>query len=192
MGEQAEPEVAAARRKVGSEWRMSLREKVDITANVAVIGVAVLLSAALIKVFFLPPGSQTNSRLADATAVGTSMKDRIPGVDWKKNGRTLVLAISAQCHFCKESTPFYRKVQEEVKTLKTLAVLPQPADEAEQYLKDEGVRVDQVKQASLGDIGVQGTPTLLLVNSAGVVTNVWVGRLQPEREQQVLAALRKG
>ena len=60
------------------------------------------------------------------------------------------------------------------------------------WLKDEGVRVDQVKQASLGDIGVRGTPTLLLVNSAGVVTNVWVGKLQPDQEQQVLAALRKG
>jgi hypothetical protein len=171
---------------------MSLRERVEISANVAVIGVAVLLSAALIKVFFLPPRSQTYPRAADAIAAGTSLKGRIPGMDWKRNGRTLVLAISTQCHFCKVSTPFYHKVRAELKTLRTIAVVPQPANEAEQYLKDEGVRVDQVKQASLGDIGVRGTPTLLLVNSAGVVTNVWVGRLQPEREQQVLAALRKG
>ena len=171
---------------------MTLRDKTEVAANVAVIGVAVLLSAALIKVFFLPPRSQSIPRALDAVAAGTSLKDRISGVDWKKNGRTLVLAISTKCHFCTESTPFYRKVQEELKTLRTIAVLPQPADEAERYLKDEGVRAARVKQTSLGDIGVQGTPTLLLVNGAGVVTNVWVGRLQPEQEQEVLVALRKG
>lgn len=171
---------------------MSLRERVEISANVAVIGVAVLLSAASIKVFFFPPRSQSTPPVADAMAAGTSLKSRIPGMDWKQNGRTLVLVISTQCHFCKVSTPFYRKVRAELKTLRTIAVVPQPANEAEQYLKDEGVRVDQIKQASLGDIGVRGTPTLLLVNSAGVVTNVWVGKLQPDQEQQVLAALRKG
>jgi hypothetical protein len=121
------------------------------------------------------------------------LKDRIPGVDWSKNGRTLVLAISTQCHFCKDSAPFYRKLEAQVgKSLRTVAVLPQPVDEAEQFLKGEGVRVSQVKQATMGDIGVQGTPTMLLVDSSGVITKMWVGKLQPEQEQQVLTALRKG
>ena len=52
--------------------------------------------------------------------------------------------------------------------------------------------MDQVKQATMGQIGVQGTPTMLLVNGAGVVTKFWVGKIQPEQEQDVLAALRKG
>lgn len=33
---------------------------------------------------------------------------------------------------------------------------------------------------------------MLLVNSAGIVTRIWVGKIQPEQEQEVLAALRKG
>jgi hypothetical protein len=80
------------------------------------------------------------------------------------------LAISTQCHFCKDSTPFYRKLQEQMGNVKTVAVLPQPVSEAEQYLSGEGVHVDQVKQAKMSGIGVSGTPTMLLVNSAGVVT----------------------
>jgi hypothetical protein len=59
-------------------------------------------------------------------------------------------------------------------------------------LKDEGVQVDQVKQVSMGAIGVRGTPTMLLVNGAGVVTKVWTGKIQPKQEQEVLTALRKG
>jgi len=78
------------------------------------------------------------------------------------------------------------------RSLKTVAVLPQPVSEAERFLKDEGVHADQVKQVSMGAIGVRGTPTMLLVNSAGVVTKVWAGKIQPEQEQEVLAALRKG
>jgi hypothetical protein len=172
---------------------MSLPRKIETTANIATIGAAVLLSTVLVKVYLLPAPSPRIPRIATAPAPGVDFKSRLPGVDWHKNGRTLVLAISTQCHFCKDSTPFYRKLQEQVgKNLKTVAVLPQPVAEAEQYLNGEDVHVDQVKQASMGDIGVQGTPTMLLVNSAGVVTKTWVGKIQPEQEQEVLAALRKG
>jgi len=76
--------------------------------------------------------------------------------------------------------------------LKTVAILPQSVAAAEQYLNGEGVHVDQVRQVTLGDIGIRATPTMLLVNSAGVVTKIWVGRVKPEQEQDVLTALRKG
>ena len=61
--------------------------------------------------------------------------------------------------------------------------------EAEKYLSGEGVRVDHIEQLALARIGVRGTPTMLLANSGGVVTNVWVGELQPTQQQQVLAVL---
>jgi hypothetical protein len=38
---------------------------------------------------------------------------------------------------------------------------------------------------------VSGTPTLLIVNDAGIVTDIWVGKLQPDQEIKVLAALEK-
>ncbi|SPF53650.1 exported hypothetical protein [Candidatus Sulfopaludibacter sp. SbA4] len=176
---------------------MSLPTKIQTTADLATIGVAVLLSAVLIKVYLVPASSPRVPPAAPpavaATSVGSSLKGQLPGVDWSKNGRTLVLAISTQCHFCKESTPFYRRLEQEVgKVVKMVAVLPQPAHEAEQYLKDEGVQVDQVKQVSLGTIGVRGTPTILLVDSKGVVTKVWTGKLKAEEQEQVLGVLKKG
>jgi hypothetical protein len=51
------------------------------------------------------------------------------------------------------------------------------------------VHVDDIKQISLNTLGVRGTPTLLLVNDVGVVTDVWVGKLQLDQEVQVLTAL---
>ena len=37
-----------------------------------------------------------------------------------------------------------------------------------------------------------GKPTMLLVNSAGVVTGAWLGEVQSGDQEQVLAALKKG
>jgi len=72
-----------------------------------------------------------------------------------------------------------------------VAVLPQAADEGRKYLDGEGVRVDDVKQATLSTIGVTGTPTMLLVDGKGTVAKVWEGKLQPDQEGGVLAVLKK-
>ncbi len=149
--------------RMGTGVSAGLRAKLDTAANVATICAAALVSAVLVKTYLLPaPSAQRLQAQAASQAqvgVGTSFKARLPGVNWRSNGRTLVLAISAQCHFCKDSTPFYRKLQKEVgKSLKTVAVLPQSADEARQFLSGEGVYVDRVEQAPLGDIGIHGDP----------------------------------
>lgn len=125
--------------------------------------------------------------------MGTNLNSQIPGVDWRKNGRTLVLAISTTCHFCKDSEPFYRRIKQETgDSVKLVAVLPQPVKVAEEYLNQAGLLVDQVKQVSMGTIGVRGTPTVLLVDSRGVVNEVWVGRLEDEEQERVLEVIKRG
>ncbi len=65
-------------------------------------------------------------------------------------------------------------------------MLPQPVTEAEAYLKGEGVTVDEIRQSPLSDVEVSGTPTLVLVDSRGVVRSVWVGKLPSDKEKEVL------
>jgi hypothetical protein len=69
-------------------------------------------------------------------------------------------------------------------------LLPQTVEEGRKYLESEGVRVDDVKQATLNVIGVQGTPTLLLVDNKGTVAEVWEGKLPPDQEEGVLSVLK--
>jgi hypothetical protein len=104
---------------------MNFSGKIETTANIATIMVAALLSAVLVKAYLLPAPSPRTPPSLGETGVGTSLRARVPGVDWGKNGRTLVLAISSQCHFCRDSMPFYRKLEGQVgKSLRTVAVLP--------------------------------------------------------------------
>ena len=165
-----------------------VQSKLAHVANLATILVSVLLSVVLVKVYLLPQPVPT--RDFAQPRVGMGLTGALPGVDWAKNKRTLVLALSTQCHYCTESAPFFQRIQKET-GLKMLAVLPQAVDESRKYLEGEGVRVDEVKQAVLSTIGVSGTPTLLLVDNTGKVADIWQGKLQPDQEGQVLAVLKK-
>jgi hypothetical protein len=118
------------------------------------------------------------------------LSKRLPEIGWNRNGRTLLFVLSTHCHFCTESAPFFRHIKESVgKDVKLVAVLPEPVAEAEAYLNREGVHLDDVRQISLGKIGVTGTPTMLLVNSKGIVARTWVGRLPPDKQDQALKTI---
>jgi len=159
-------------------------------ANIATIVVSVLLSVVLIKVFLVPQAGRPP--VGGQLLVGLNLKQSLPGVDWAKNKRTLVLALSTQCHFCTDSAPFFQRIQKEAaKNVRMVAVLPQGVDDGRKYLEGQGVHVDDVKQAQLSTIGVTGTPTLLLVDGSGKVADAWQGKLQPEQETRVLAVLKK-
>ena len=69
-------------------------------------------------------------------------------------------------------------------------MLPQTVPEGQQYLTGEGIHVDEIKQASPASLGVAGTPTMLLVDGRGVVTRMWVGKLDTEKENEVISAVR--
>lgn len=163
------------------------QSKLAQVANLATILVSVLLSVVLVKVFLLPQPGPTRNLMQPQ--VGMSLTKALPGVDWARNKRTLVLALSTQCHYCSESAPFFQRIQKET-GLKMLGVLPQAVDESRKYLDGEGVHLDDVKQATLSTIGVAGTPTMLLVDGKGAVAQVWQGKLQPDQQAGVLAVLK--
>jgi len=41
----------------------------------------------------------------------------------------------------------------------------------------------------LQKVGISGTPTILLVDKKGVISDLWVGKLTEEKEAEVLAKL---
>lgn len=165
----------------------SLTRKLEVGANIAIILVALLLGAVLVKRFLLAPTPQPSREISAGTKVA------LPGVDWGKNGRTLLLVLQKGCHFCSESAPFYQRLVRETSGrpgLAVVAVLPQATDEAKQYLGELNVPVQDIRQVSLSSLGVSGTPTLLLVDSQGAVLQAWVGKLPAEQEADVLNKVR--
>jgi hypothetical protein len=163
-----------------------LSKRIELGANIAIIAVAALLGAVIIKNYLIAK-PQKQSAPAEYATEAQNTRISLTDVDWHKNGQTLVLAVSSVCHFCTESGSFYRQLAKDHGRTRLLAVLPQPIAEGKRYLEKLGVVVDEIKQDSLNSINVRGTPTLLLVNSDGLVTNTWVGKLQAEQEAEVLS-----
>lgn len=164
-------------------------KKIELLANVAIIVVAALLGVVLVRNYLWPA---TNGKATPPDMVTVGKKLNVPGVDWAANKRTLLLTLQTGCHFCTDSAPFYKELakrQAERPDLKLVAILPSPVADSKAYLDSLGVSVQEVRQARLEAVGVGGTPTLLLVDSAGVVTGVWRGQLDSAREAELLAQL---
>lgn len=167
----------------------TLLKRVELLANIAIIVVALLLSTVLIKHYLLP-AHQIEPIPQSQIQPGAQIP--LTGVDWAANGQTLLLVLSEGCHFCSESAPFYQRLVH-ITTgrddVRLVALLPQDITRGRQYLSGLGVPISEVRQVNLASLGVRGTPTLVLVDSAGKVTGVWIGKLLTEAEAEVLSRL---
>lgn len=161
-------------------------KRLEIATNVAVlVAVAVFLAFVGRQEF---ERIHPQRRATDKNLVGQSVT--LPGVRFSSANKTLVLAISATCHFCKDSEPFYKDLLEKNHgRTNIVAVLPQPLAEAQDYVRQSIAPSVQVVSAQLDSIGVQGTPTLLLIDGSGKVQQAWVGKLDSKGQQQVESML---
>lgn len=163
-------------------------KRVELLANVAILVVAVLLGVVLVSRYLLPASSRPAG--GESTRIKPGTKLSLPGVDWGKGDRTLLLVLSTSCRFCTDSAPFYRRLAQEKAGnggVSLLAVLPQSVGDSQKYLNDLGVAVDDIRQASLEDAQVRATPTLIIADRTGSVIESWVGKLPAEKEEEVLS-----
>ncbi|HEV2492315.1 MAG TPA: hypothetical protein VG204_04510 [Terriglobia bacterium] len=172
---------------------MCRHRKLVTLAKTSPVLVGLLLSAVLAEAFLLKQPSRP-ARIWCQPGRGINLKDHIPGVDKVKNARTLVLALSITSPYCSESAEFYRRVeQERANDVKLVAIFPQfvPLPIARRYLRDEGLHVDEVEQLFLEDMGISGTPTLMLLDDSGTVLDAWLGKLPPREEDEVITAVKR-
>ena len=165
-------------------------KRVELVANVAIILVAIALVVVLAKRFIFNAGNENQANETIQSNVGAKLSQ--PDIDWSKSNKNLILILSNTCRFCTESAPFYKRlVQEQTQrgTFYLTALFPQPVSDGQKYLHELGVDINEIKQLSPGAIRIRGTPTVLLVNSAGVVTEEWLGKLPPDKENEVLSRL---
>ena len=160
-----------------------LYKKIELIANLAIVTVALMIGGILVHRYFL----QTNeAQTVPDAPIGQKLA--LLNVDWSQHKQTLVLALQEGCHFCTESAPFYQRLAAAAarRNVPVVVVLPQPVEVGRGYLAGLQVPFGDVRQATLGSLGVQATPTIMLVNGEGEVTGGWVGRLPAETESEVL------
>jgi len=166
-----------------------MKNKVEVAANVVVIVLAVVIGSVFLMDRFVTPGLGPNEVKAG---------DQLPGLhsyDWKAHERTLVLALRNGCHFCEASMPFYRRLakleQSSQLGVHLIAVFPDDPAIVRQVVETQQLTIEVVAGFELGQVKVQGTPTLMLVDDQGRVSKVWMGELPAAEEAEVIAAISK-
>jgi len=150
---------------------------------VLVAGVIVLTKNALLD------GNATAPASMAAVSAGETLSLPVPE---DPERRTLVLALSTDCPYCRASLPFYRRVSalSDKRMVRTLALFPSSERIGSEYLASERLTVDFVRQADLSALGIVAVPTVVLVDAKGRIEQTWTGKLSDSQEKQLLEQLR--
>jgi len=168
-----------------------MKTKLDTVANIAIIVVCAVAAVILIRNNFFPPRPPGAPEQVEAGEQFDELKQVVPA----GSKQALVIAVSPTCHFCTESIPFYKRLQEERNQkgsgVKLVTAVPAAAarEEETKLMTAGGFTPDSVVELNFATVKVPGTPTLMLVDKEGKVLNVWVGKLNEDGEKEVLKVL---
>jgi thioredoxin-related protein len=164
-----------------------VNQKIELLTNVLIIVVAVLLIGILAQKYFL----SSSLGLSSSKSLTIGNKVSLPDVDWSKSNKNVLLVLQRGCRFCTESAEFYKNLiqQTQGKNVNIIAVLPQNKVEAEEYLKSLGISGIEIRQSQLDLFQVSGTPTIIIANDKGEISNFWEGQLLPAQEIEVINQL---
>ena len=101
----------------------------------------------------------------------------------------MVIAISTHCKFCHNSLPFYKKLTQLAATQgkSILIIFPESTEEDQKFLNDASIITgEKVSQENFLALGIRATPTILALNSKGIVNAEWVGQLPSSKEEEVM------
>lgn len=143
----------------------------------------------------LSPGQPGPSGVVEAAQHLVGKSFPLPGNTGTGRTATLLLVVAPGCHFCSESMPFYQRLIG-MRTgsggdLGILAVMPSVAAEAKEYLSENHLNVDGIVSTSLPKVGLQATPTLVLLDGSRRVSAAWVGLLDARQQDVVVQKLRE-
>jgi len=168
--------------------------RLDKVANVTLIIACLFFIGTLARNYYLSRTPDSDIKLG----VEKGEQVKIPGSasDGKQSApATLVLALSTHCDFCQASLPFYQKLaafkNSSPARVRLATVMSEPKEEIEAYLKKHSIAVDAAFSMPMSQIGVKGTPSLLLLDGQDKLIESWIGQLNSQEESEVIAHLQK-
>lgn len=170
-------------------------------AKLLLVIVVVIVVAMTSKVFTPTQPETESSSDSRSTSVRLPVRPgsalQLHGVDWAAPDQfSIVIVTDWNCNACAVGEEYYTKLGAELNlagNIQVVGVSSQPLQETGAWLRSTGIVADHVLQDR--DPFQQGFaiyPTVLLVDTAGIVTNAWFGKLSSDEEQELLVGIRGG
>jgi thioredoxin-related protein len=161
-------------------------DRLDKLTNVVVIVTCIVVCGVVVK-------NYTDRRTPPPLSIsGYQRGDQIEKIEGLHTDadRSLLLIVRSTCRYCTDSMPFYRLLREERdkadSRVKLVAVCLESRESCEEYLRKNEFTPDTVVTANPESLKAKATPTLVLVDSGGRVSETWVGRLEGNRQGEVV------
>jgi hypothetical protein len=168
--------------------------KLERVTHICLIAVCLVALGMLLERRFVPKAASPSMEATEKALIGKHIA--APGRDWKTSQVNAVLYMSTNCHFCQESTSFYREITDVKRPRRqgvSLSVLSQESPEMmKEYLAKEHIGIDGVYKLPPSIAGLMGTPTWLILDSDGTIRRVFIGKLDASREKELLKVLNAG
>jgi hypothetical protein len=149
-----------------------LRSRWDVAAN----GAFIIACAVLVYVALTRPGEPEVVPARSGFADGQLLDG--PEILAKRGNRFVFVGVQSSCQFCTASMDFYRRLAAAVEEsgLQLVVGSREPASVTKSYLEEHSVH----------GVPIPATPVLLMVDTSGVVSGSWLGRLSPAQEEEIL------
>ncbi len=89
--------------------------------------------------------------------------------------------------------PFYKELaqikNEKGLDINLIAVFPNTKAEVNKYVEQHQLNLNAVAEVNLDAINVPATPAIVLVDSAGRISNYWIGKLSKDGEKEIIKTL---
>lgn len=111
----------------------------------------------------------------------------LDGVKFAGHPITLVMITSPKCVYCRRSIPFHQALlaSADAKSIPAYVLVPN-VHEAQEYLRSSGLSKAHVVDWAAVHTRFTGTPTLIMIDSVGVIQRVWIGMVgSSERRQEI-------
>lgn len=163
----------------------SVRKWLSVFADVVTVAVGIVVLAIVSTWLFAPARAPFQQTFVDVYL------DDTLGIDFGAVNRTLVMAIQQDCAACQASMAFYRRITGlHDPDVQIVVAAPDHNTGIAAYLGEQRVEPDAIVFWSRAhDVPITTTPTLLMVDTEGVVTRAWIGQLSSENEAEVVDAL---
>jgi hypothetical protein len=159
----------------------NVRANIELGLNIVIAVAVIVVAAVVVKRYAFPP---VNPGSLPRITKGERLN--VPNVDWQQNKKNLVFFLMKDCKYCESSAPFYRELIADAskRNVQLFAILPNSVDEGKKYLQSLGLAIDSVQTGSLPSYKIPGTPSVLFVDSQGIVKGVWLGAT-PSHEKEM-------
>jgi len=153
----------------------------------------VVLSVIVPGGLILRQNHQLRSLLAGKAKVlteGVHLESPI-GYRWDSHKATLVIALRSGCPYCEASMGFYGRILRlwAGQSLKAYPIALYPDAATEVGPEIHGIQ--RLTDLDYAKMGIASTPTVLLVDSRGMVLRKWAGQLPRSDEEKLIGTVRE-